>query len=93
MSGPGDGRSLAADFGLTALVLGGGAAFLLGLITVGAAALLGRIPLLLGILLALASLTALSGLAAAVIAARSRPETPEADEALRRRETDTGKPQ
>ena len=93
MSGPGGGRSLLADFGLTALVLGGGAAFLLGLITVGAGALLGRIPILLGVLLALASLTAAFGLAATVIAARFQPEAPGADEATPGREADAGEPQ
>ena len=93
MSNPGGGRSLAADFGLTALVLGGGAAFLLGLIAVGAGALLGRIPLFLGVLLALASLTALSGLAATVTTARSQPKTPGADEAPQGREADAGEAQ
>ena len=80
MSEPREARSAAADFGLTALIAGGGAVFLLGLITIGAGALLGRIPLFLGVLLGLAFLTAASGLAATVIASRSRPEAAEADE-------------
>lgn len=81
MSEPRETRSAAADFGLTALVVGGGAAFVLGLITIGAGALLGRIPLFLSVLLGLASLTAASGLAATVITARSRSGAAEADEA------------
>ena len=81
MNEPRETRSAAADFGLTALVVGGGAAFVLGLITIGAGALLGRIPLFLGVLLGLASLTAASGLAATVITARSRSGAAEADEA------------
>lgn len=80
MSEPREAWSAAADFGLTALIAGGGAVFLLGLITIGAGALLGRIPLFLGVLLGLAFLTAASGLTATVIASRSRPEAAEADE-------------
>ena len=71
MNEPPDGRSTLADFGLTALVMGGGAAFLLGLITIGVGALTGRIPLLLGILLSLTALVAVAGLVITIITVRS----------------------
>ena len=64
-----------ADFGLVGLVLGGTATLILGMVTLGVGALLGRIPLVLGILLALAALVTILGLLLTVATARRGPPT------------------
>lgn len=53
---------LLPDLGMVGLVAGGIASLLLGLVTIGVGALIGRIPPVLGILLCLTSLTAAAGL-------------------------------
>ena len=61
-----------ADFGLVGLVVGGAATLLLGMVTIGVGALLGRIPLVLGVLLSLAALVTVVGLLVTVATARNR---------------------
>lgn len=63
-------RSPLADFGLVSLVVGGGAALLLGMVVLGAAAFLGRIPLLIGLLFAVASLATVFGLVVTITTIR-----------------------
>ena len=65
-------RGSPADFGLVGLVIGGAATLLLGIVTIGVGALLGRIPLVLGVLLSLAALVTVVGLLVTVATARSR---------------------
>ena len=63
-------RSPLADFGLVSLVVGGAAALLLGMVVLGAAAFLGRIPLPVGLLFAVASLVTVFGLVVTIAALR-----------------------
>ena len=63
-------RSALADFGLVSMVVGGGAAFLLGMVAIGSAAFLGRIPLTVGLLFVVASLAAVFGLVVTIAAVR-----------------------
>ena len=63
-------RSSLADFGLVSLVVGGAAALLLGIVVLGAAAFLGRIPLLVGLLFAVASLATFVGLVVTIATVR-----------------------
>ena len=63
-------RSALADFGLVSLVVGGGAALLLGMVALGAVALLGRIPLPVGFLFVLASLATVFGLIVTIATVR-----------------------
>ena len=53
---------LLPDVGMVGLVVGGIASLLLGLLTIGVGAIIGRIPSILGILFCLTSLTAAAGL-------------------------------
>ena len=63
-------RSALADFGLVSLVVGGGAALLLGIVAIGAVAFLGRIPLPVGLLFVLASLATVFGLIVTIATVR-----------------------
>lgn len=65
-----------ADFGLVALVAGGTIFLVLGIVTLGIGALLGRIPLLLAIMVGLSILVTMTGLVLTVGTAgnRERPE-------------------
>ena len=63
-------RSALADFGLVSLVVGGGAALLLGMVAIGAVAFLGRIPLPVGFLFVVASLTTVFGLIVTIATVR-----------------------
>lgn len=69
-------RGFLADFGLVSLVVGGTATLLLGTVTIGIGALLGRIPLVLWVLLGLAALVTVLGLLLTVATARSGTPTP-----------------
>lgn len=62
---------LLADLGIVGLVVGGIATLLLGILTIGVGALIGRIPSILGILLFLTALTTTAGLVI-TIATRGR---------------------
>lgn len=61
-----------ADLGLVALVVGGAFSLLLGIVTLGIGALLGRIPLFLAVLLGLSMLVTVAGLAVTVAAGQNR---------------------
>ena len=67
-----NGRSLVADFGLVSLVVGGGASLVLGIVSIGTAALLGRIPVFLGLLFVVAALTTVFGLIVTIASVRRK---------------------
>ena len=70
--------SIIADFGMVGLVMGGAATLLLGVVTIGVGAVLGRIPLVLGVLLGVAALITMTGLAITIFTVRSgRPPDPD----------------
>lgn len=66
------GRSMVADFGLVSLVVGGGASLALGIVSIGTAALLGRIPVFLGLLFVVAAMTTVFGLIVTIAAVRRK---------------------
>ncbi len=63
-------RSPLADFALVSLVVGGGAALVLGMVAIGAVAFLGRIPLPVGFLFVVASLATVFGLVVTIATVR-----------------------
>ena len=65
-----DRRSALADFGLVSLVVGGGATLLLGMVAIGTAAFLGRIPLPIGFLFVVASMATVFGLVVTITTIR-----------------------
>ena len=65
-----DRRSALADFGLVSLVVGGGATLLLGMVAIGTAAFLGRIPLPIGFLFVVASAATVFGLVVTITTIR-----------------------
>ena len=63
-------RGTLADFGLVGLVVGAAVSFILGMVSIGAVALLGRIPLPIGLLFVLASLVTVFGLVVTIATVR-----------------------
>lgn len=67
-----NGRSMVADLGLVSLVVGGGASLALGIVSIGTAALLGRIPVFLGFLFVVAAMTTVFGLIVTIAVVRRK---------------------
>ena len=67
-----DAKESLADLGLVGLVAGGAVSLLLGILTLGIGALLGRIPLFLAGLLGLSILVTMTGLVVTIVTGRNR---------------------